>query len=261
MSTTIKIVANKENKTMQWKEEIRTRRNQEAALAKRIQYLYGDTLSPKVWGPLGVQASRLSHERGGLHRAVWKAIGSIHYPIDLFTRRYAALSTPVTRMKALHKLHVTRAFCLMVAGLGNTWVGKSSPFVPLGLWIAQQTQWLLLKRHFVALCGYLPLLMTSCGTKEGFCELSSWSSAQPSPLCSWSLSLMAALVYVDLLFQNCAPLDMDSIAPFCWEVLVQRAALSQSIVKLLAPPASSPTPTITHKLSHCIGLTQWFIPQ
>ena len=53
MSTTIKIVADKENKTMQWKEEIRTGRNQEAAPAKRIQYLYGDTLSPKVWGTWG----------------------------------------------------------------------------------------------------------------------------------------------------------------------------------------------------------------
>ena len=92
MSTTIKIVADKDNKTMQWKEEIRIGRNQEAAPAKRIQYLYGDTLLPK-FEALGVKASRLSHERGGLHRAVWKAVGSIYYPIDLFTRRYAALST------------------------------------------------------------------------------------------------------------------------------------------------------------------------
>ena len=53
MSTTIKIVADKENKTMQWKEEIITGRNQEAAPTKRIQYLYGDTLSPKVWGTWG----------------------------------------------------------------------------------------------------------------------------------------------------------------------------------------------------------------
>ena len=93
MSTTIKIVADKENKTMQWKEEIRIGRNQEVAPAKRIQYLYGNTLSPKI-GALGVQTSRLSHECGGLHRVVWKGIGSIHYPIDLFTQRYAALSTP-----------------------------------------------------------------------------------------------------------------------------------------------------------------------
>ena len=53
MSTTIKIMADKENKTMQWKEEIITGRNQEAEPAKRIQYLYSDTLSPKVWGHLG----------------------------------------------------------------------------------------------------------------------------------------------------------------------------------------------------------------
>ena len=50
MSTTIKIMADKENKTMQWKEEIITGRNQEAEPAKRIHYLYGDNLSPKVWG-------------------------------------------------------------------------------------------------------------------------------------------------------------------------------------------------------------------
>ena len=50
MSTTIKIVANKENKTVQWKEKIRNGRNQEAAPTTRVQYLYGDTLSPKVWG-------------------------------------------------------------------------------------------------------------------------------------------------------------------------------------------------------------------
>ena len=53
MSTTIKIVADKETKTMQWKEEIRTRRNHEVAPAKRIPYIYGDTFSPKVWGHLG----------------------------------------------------------------------------------------------------------------------------------------------------------------------------------------------------------------
>ena len=53
MSIAIKIVADKENKTMQWKEEIRTGRNQEATPAKRIQYLYDNTLSPKVWGHLG----------------------------------------------------------------------------------------------------------------------------------------------------------------------------------------------------------------
>ena len=53
MPTAIKIVADKENKTMQWKEEIRPGRNQETAPAKRIQYLYGDTLSPKVGGHLG----------------------------------------------------------------------------------------------------------------------------------------------------------------------------------------------------------------
>ena len=189
--------------------------------------------------------------------------GSWQHPLSnwsLHPMAHCAINS-VTRAKLLHELYIARALLLTAIGLRSMWVGKGSRFVWLGLWIAQQTQWLLLKRHFVALCGYLPLLMTSCGTKEGFCELSSWFSEQFSLFCSWSLSLMAALVYVDLLFQNCAPLDMDSIAPFCWEVLVQRAALSQSIVKLLAPPASSPTPTITHKLSHCIGLTQWFIPQ
>ena len=39
-------------------------------------------------------------------------------------------------------------------------------------------------------------------------------SEQLSPLCSWSLSLIATLIYVDLLLKNCAPLDMESIAPF-----------------------------------------------
>ena len=53
MSTTIKIVADKETKTMQWKEEIRTGRNHEVAPAKRIRYFYGNTFSPKFWGHLG----------------------------------------------------------------------------------------------------------------------------------------------------------------------------------------------------------------
>ena len=39
------------------------------------------------------------------------------------------------------------------------------------------------------------------------------------------------------------------------------AALLRSTVKLLAPPASSLALAITRKLSHCIGLTRWFIPQ
>ena len=65
MSTTIKIVGDKENKTMKWKEEIRIGRNQEAAPAKRIQYLYGDTLSPKVWGHLGCcKLRRISSQDG-----------------------------------------------------------------------------------------------------------------------------------------------------------------------------------------------------
>ena len=56
MSTAIKIVADKENKTMQWKEEIRTGRNQEAAPAKRIQSMTSMAIPflPKfggTWGP------------------------------------------------------------------------------------------------------------------------------------------------------------------------------------------------------------------
>ena len=94
MSTTIKIVQTRKQKQCnERKSQNYTRRNQEAAPTKRIPYLYGNTLSPKV-GALGVQASRLSHKRNGQHRAVWKAVGNIHYPIDLFTRRYATLSTP-----------------------------------------------------------------------------------------------------------------------------------------------------------------------
>ena len=85
MSTKIKIVADKENKTMQWEEEIRTGRNQEVALANYFSTSMVIPFLPK-FGALGVQASRVNHERGGLHRAVWKAFGSIHYPIDLFTR-------------------------------------------------------------------------------------------------------------------------------------------------------------------------------
>ena len=72
---------------------------------------------------------------------------------------------------------------------------------------------------------------------------------------------MAAPVYVDLRVENCAPPDMKCTAPFKWGVLAQRAALLWSTVKLLAPPASSPAPAITRQLSHCIGLTQWLIPQ
>ena len=44
-------------------------------------------------------------------------------------------------------------------------------------------------------------------------------------------------------------------------MLARRAALLQSTVKLLAPPASSPTPAITRQLSHCIGSARWFSPQ
>ena len=79
MSTTIEIVADKENKIMQWKQETRKQHLQnEFSTSMVIPFL------PK-FGALGVQASRLSHECGGLHRAVWKAVGNIHYPIDLFT--------------------------------------------------------------------------------------------------------------------------------------------------------------------------------
>ena len=50
---------------------------------------------PPKFGAFGVQASRLSHERSGLQRAVWKGVGNIHYPIGLFTNDgTAALSTP-----------------------------------------------------------------------------------------------------------------------------------------------------------------------
>ena len=67
-------------------------RKGEVAPVKRISYLYGDHLSPKV-GALGVQRSRLNDECGGLLCAVWKAISNVHYPIDLFNRRYTMLLT------------------------------------------------------------------------------------------------------------------------------------------------------------------------
>ena len=102
--TTIKIVADKDNKTMQWKEEIRSTLEE-----TRKQHLQNEFSTSMVipflpkFGALGVPTSRLSHERGGLHRAVWKAVGSIHYPIDLFTQWYA------TGTKVLHQLHVAKA--------------------------------------------------------------------------------------------------------------------------------------------------------
>ena len=48
MSTTIKIVADKENKIMQWKEEIGTRRNQEAAPANEFSTSIVIPFLPKV---------------------------------------------------------------------------------------------------------------------------------------------------------------------------------------------------------------------
>ena len=120
-------------------------------------------------------------------------------------------------------------------------------------------QCLLLKICFVAVSGYLPLSTMSYGTKEGFRGLSSCCFEQPSPLCSWSLFLMAAPVYVDLLLKHCAPDDMEFIAPFQWEVLARRAEFLRSAVKLLVPPMSSPALAITRQLCHCIGLTRRFI--
>ena len=166
-----------------------------------------------------------------------------------------------TLAKVLHELHVTKASLLIAIGIrAHVW-GKVPCFVWFGLRRGQWTQCLLLKRCFATLCGYLPLPIMSCGTKEGFWELSSWFSKEPSLLCSWSLSLMAAPVYVDLFLQNCAPPDMESIAPIQWEVLTQRGALLCSTVKLLGPLVFSLALPITCELSYCIGLTRWFIPQ
>ena len=89
MPTTIKTMVRRKTKQCNG----RTRRNQEAGLAKRIPYIYGDPIFIKIVA-LEVQFSHLSHERGSLDRAVWKAVGSIHYPIDLPGRCYLALLTP-----------------------------------------------------------------------------------------------------------------------------------------------------------------------
>ena len=94
LPTTIKIVADKESKTMQSKGKIRG--TLEKTRKKHLQNelpTSDNPLSSKV-GALGFQDSRLNHECGGLHCEVWKVGGSIHYPIDLLTQLYATLSTP-----------------------------------------------------------------------------------------------------------------------------------------------------------------------
>ena len=179
---------------------------------KRIEYLYGDTFSPKIWGIWGQSFLSKAWTRwfapcvmeGSRQHPLsnWSLHPMVHYAVD-----------SITGTKVFHELHVAGTFLLMAIGSGARGWGKVPHFVRFAFWIAQRMQCLLLKRCFVALCGYLLLSTTNCVTKEGFRGLSSWSSEQPSPLCSSSLSLRAASVYVDLL-KNGAPPDMESIAPF-----------------------------------------------
>ena len=70
-----------------------TGRKWEAAPAKQIPHLCSDPLPPKV-GALGIQASRHSPERCGLHLAVWKAVGRNLFYNQSRHPMVAALSTP-----------------------------------------------------------------------------------------------------------------------------------------------------------------------
>ena len=60
---------------MEYRNQNYTGRNWEATPTKQIPHLCSDPLPPKV-GALGIQASRHNPERRGLHRVVWKAVGS-----------------------------------------------------------------------------------------------------------------------------------------------------------------------------------------
>ena len=72
-----------------------------------------------------------------------------------------------------HELHVAKTFLLMATGLGSTWVGKASPFCLAWFVNSAVDTMASIEDMFAALCGYLPLLMTNCVTKEGFHGLSS----------------------------------------------------------------------------------------
>ena len=213
MSITIKIVPDKKTKQCNG----RKKSELEEIRKQHLQNVFSTSMVipclPGVWGTWGPSFSSKPRTR-------WFAPCGMEcsrqHPLSNWSFQptvHCAVNS-ITGTKVLHELRVTRTFLLMAPGLGSTWVGKGFPFVQLGLWIVQRAQCLLLKRCFAALCCYFRLSMMSCGTKDGFHELSSWSSEQPSPLCSWSLSLMAALVYVDLLLKNCAPPEIKSIAPF-----------------------------------------------
>ena len=108
-------------------------RNQEVAPTKRIQCLYGDTLSPKVLGTWGPSFSSKPWMRWFVPCGME---GSRRHPLSNWslhlTVRYAINS--ITGTKVLHELPVARASLLMATGLGRTWVGKRSPFC--SAWVA-----------------------------------------------------------------------------------------------------------------------------
>ena len=156
MSTTINIVADKANKTMQWKEEIRTILEETRKRASKTNSLplwcYPFSQSRCTW----VRASRLSHERRGPHCAVWKAVSSIHSPMDLHTRWHIAILTPWLWLLRNFSMSCTSPghLCWWLQGSAGRGRGKVPHFVWLGLWIGPCMQRLLLKRCCATLCSY-----------------------------------------------------------------------------------------------------------
>ena len=110
------------------KSEKKTETSWGAAVAKQIPHLCGDGLPPKVRA-LGVQAPRHGPERGGLHGAVWKAIGSNPFsdrPPHTMVRCSVDAVTG-TLHKMLHELHVARGLFLVGLGPGEHMDGERFP--------------------------------------------------------------------------------------------------------------------------------------
>ena len=117
---------------MQWRRDIETawEKTQRQHLQNKFLPLWKSL--PRKGGELGAQTSRHSPKRGDLYRAVSQVVGSNHFPIDLLTRWYATLPTPILGIirKCSMSCMLLGDSLFMAAGLGSMWV---SHFVRLGL--------------------------------------------------------------------------------------------------------------------------------
>ena len=149
----------------------------------------------------------------------------------------------------------------MAIGFGSLWVGKGSPFCLAWLVNSVADAMSSIEEMFCGIMWLLAIVHDELWYNRRLLRIDLLIFRTTVPVCSRSLSLMAAMVYVDLPLKKLRHLLKWSPLLFFDGKCSHKGWHYCGALCSSWSPTSSPTLAITRKLSHCIGLTLWFIPQ